>query len=372
MQYVDYGKTGLKVSRFGLGYMRLGGMSKTDAVAMARYAIDHGVNYIDTAYIYEGSEEILAKALKGGLRDKVIVASKAPMWSIETQADLEKYLDIQLKRLNTDFIDVYLLHNLYGKNWEKVQKLDGFTFLEDMVKKGKIGIKGFSAHCLTDLFREIVDSYPWEMAQVQLNILDVENQVGLEGLLYGASKGLAMVTMESLRGGGIINCMPQSVAALLDAYPEKRSLIEWAFRWLYDKPEVTVILSGTTSVEQVAENIRIFENARTGCMSEADQELIAMIRAEYEAQSVINCTACEYCMPCPVGVAIPSIFRLYNNFKCFHDTYGDKLIYSDSYVSQKRGADLCVACGSCETVCPQHLPIIESLKTAHDGMLIST
>lgn len=226
MEYTQYGKTGLKVSRFGLGCMRFP-KDENEAIAMVRYAIDHGVNYLDTAYVYQGSEVITGKALRDGYRNRIYLATKSPIWNITRHEDFEKYLDEELMRLGTDHIDVYLLHNLYSDNWEKVKRYDGFTFLDKMVEKSKIGHKAFSIHSTLPHYREIVDVFDWEMSQIQLNILDEHQQVGVEGLKIAAEKGMASVVMEPLRGGTLLSNVPPEVRELIDRYPEKRSLAEW-------------------------------------------------------------------------------------------------------------------------------------------------
>ncbi|MDR2587593.1 MAG: aldo/keto reductase, partial [Coriobacteriales bacterium] len=328
------------------------------------------VNYLDTAYVYEGSEATLAKALTGGYRERIHLASKSNTWGIEKHADFERYLDEQLKRLDTDYLDVYLLHNLYDANWERVVRYDGFGFLDDMVKKGKIRYKGFSLHNTLDAFKEIVDSFAWDMTQIQLNILDEHVQAGVEGLHYAAERELAVVVMEPLRGGSIVTDRPAEIDTLVAAHPEKRSLVDWCFRWLYDKPEVSLILSGTSSLEQLKDNLTIFEDSHSHVLSEDDRTFIATLQACYERQNSIGCTACGYCLPCPSGVAIPEIFRLYNNNVLTGNSFVDKLVYSGGYLTKGRGADQCVECGSCEEACPQSLPIIESLKVAHEHLLM--
>jgi predicted aldo/keto reductase-like oxidoreductase len=369
MEYVRYGSTDMEVSRFGLGCMRFP-TNESEAIEMVRLAIDGGVNYLDTAYVYEGSEATLAKALAGGYRDRVHLATKSNTWDIEKHADFEKYLDEQLQRLNTDYFDVYLLHNLYDLNWERVVRYDGFSFLDDMVKKGKIRYKGFSMHNTLDAFKTAVDTFDWDMTQIQLNILDQRVQAGVEGLHYAADRGLAVVVMEPLRGGSIVTNKPADIDALLDGYPEKRSLVDWCFRWLYDMPETTVILSGTSSIAQLEDNLAIFENSRPDVLSPEDRAFVDSIRTLYEAQNSIGCTACEYCLPCPSGVVIPEIFRLYNNSVLTGGSFVDKLVYSGSYLTKGRGVDQCVACGNCEESCPQSLPIIELLKKSHEHLLM--
>jgi uncharacterized protein len=367
MQYVDYGKTGLKVSRFGLGCMRYPS-DEADAINMVRYALDHGVNYLDTAYIYGESETVTGRALKDGYRKKAVLVTKNPVWEINSHQDFEKYLDIQLKRLGTDCIDVYLLHNMEHNNWLKVKKYDGFTFLDKMIQKGKILHKAFSFHGTVDAFKEVVDAFDWEMAQIQLNILDEFQQAGVEGLNYAAAKGMPVVIMEPLRGGHIINNVPPEVNKLVESYPEKRSLLEWSFRYLYDKPEATVILSGTNNIDQLKKNIEIFENAKSNVLSDEDKAFIANIRKAFEAKASIGCTGCKYCMPCPSKVNIPEIFKLYNSYSLMKSHWVDKEMYKNNIMPAGMGADQCTECGICMTHCPQGLHIPEELKTAHDGL----
>jgi predicted aldo/keto reductase-like oxidoreductase len=306
MEYTRFGNTDLTVSRFGLGCMRFPA-SKTEAIRMVRHAIDHGVNYLDTAYVYGNSEVITGEALGGGYREKIVLATKSPIWSIHQYEDFETYLDESLRRLGTDCIDVYLLHNMNPENWKKVIRLDGLTFLDKMIQKGKIRYKAFSIHNTTEAFIEIADAFDWDMAQIQLNLTDAHYQCGIAGLRYGAQKGLAMVIMEPLRGGTIVNNTPKEVHALVDNYKEKRSLVDWCFRWLYDMEEVTTILSGTSSLAQLDDNLRIFDQAQTNVLSENDLALIREIQQIYAHQTMVPCTSCAYCMPCPEGLDIPNL-----------------------------------------------------------------
>lgn len=367
MQYAAYGKTGLKVSRFGLGCMRFPSDEKK-AVEMVRYALDNGVNYLDTAYIYEGSEVLTGKALRDGYRDKAILATKNPIWKIRKHADFEKYLDEELKRLGVECIDVYLLHNLGHDNWKKVKQHDGFTFLDKMIQKGKIRHKAFSFHGTLEAFKEIVDSYDWEMAQIQLNILDDNYQAGIEGLKYASGKGMAVVIMEPLRGGHLINNVPPEASELIENYPDKRSLTEWCFRWLYNMPEVTCVLSGTNNLEQLRQNIDIFSKAECNVMSDPELQLIQKIKAAYKAKDSIDCTGCRYCMPCPANVSIPDIFKLYNSSILMRTHWVDKEMYNDNLIPEGKSAENCVECGACMTHCPQGINIPEKLKLAHRSL----
>ena len=363
MEYTEFGKTGLTVSRFGLGCMRFP-KEETEAIKMVRYAIDHGVNYLDTAYTYRDSEVTTGKALKDGYRNKTYIATKCPIHKIEKYEDFEVILDVELKRLGTDYIDIYLFHNMDHTNWEKAKNLNALEFIDKMIEKGKIRYKAFSIHDTLSVYKEIVDAFDWAMAQIQLNILGESQQVGVEGLMYAAQKGLATVIMEPLRGGYLLNNIPTEVKELINNYPEKRPLVEWCFRWLYNMPEISVILSGTNSLKQLKENLKIFEYAKPGVLSVEDQNLISEIRKAFESQGSIGCTGCKYCMPCPQGVKIPDIFRLYSNYQYLRSN-NDRYIYRKVIVPSHSGADQCVSCGICMKQCPQSLQIPDLLKEAH-------
>ncbi len=366
MQYVGFGKTGLKVSRFGLGCMRFPS-DENKAIEMVRYALAHGVNYIDTAYAYGKSESIVGKAFENGYREKAILATKNPVWEISSHADFEKILDEELKRLNADYIDVYLLHDLNTKHWEYVQKYDGLTFIDKMVEKGKIKHKACSFHGPYDHFVTVVDSFDWEMVQIQLGILDDTFQAGVKGLKYASQKGLPVVVMEPLRGGALSDYVPDEVTKLVNEYSEKRSLIEWAFRWLYDMPEVTTVLSGTGTLEQLKENIAIFDKADFNVLSEQDREFISSIKDAFRKKYAVPCTGCEYCMPCPSGVNIPEIFNFYNLKKMTHH-WVDGLLYQRNNILNKTDAGQCTECGECLEKCPQEIDIPARLKEAHAAL----
>ncbi len=360
VEYIDFGKTGMRVSRFGLGCMRLPA-DEAEAVAIVRGAIDNGVNYLDTAYIYPGSEELVGKALTGGYRDRACLVTKCPVINVNKYEEMEKFLDEELRRLKTECIDVYMLHNLSPGVWSKVKKLDCFKFLEEMQKKGKILRKGFSIHNSFEAFKEAVDSYSWDMAQIQLNILDEKPQAGgTAGLKYAAFRGLPVTIMEPLRGGSLISDLSPEGRRLIEDFPVRRSLAEWAFRWLYNKPEVSVILSGVSTMEQLKDNLRIFENSAAGVMDAAEEELIVKLRATFETQKRIGCTDCKYCMPCPQTVLIPSVFAYYNKYMLTKDES-----LKEAYRAGSRKADKCVGCRLCEQHCPQGLQIAALLKEAH-------
>ena len=250
-----------------------------------------------------------------------------------------------------------------------MKKLDAFSFLDRMIAKGKILHRGFSIHNTTEAFKEITDAYDWEMAQIQFNILGETQQVGLEGLRYGADKGLAMVIMEPLRGGQLLSNAPEEVGRLIGAYPDKRSLAEWCFRWLYNIEEVTLVLSGASTLDQLKDNIRIFENSKPGVMSDRELELIRRIQEIYESQKSIGCTACRYCMPCPQGVDIPGIFRVYNEYLRLGRHANDKLFYRRNIFFKGAGGDRCVSCGLCARHCPQALEIPALLRSIHGDFM---
>jgi len=383
MQYRKFGNLGIEVSVFGVGCMRLpvkenpdgskdySAIDEQEAIKMIRYAIDHGVNYIDTAYGYHGgnSEIIVGKALKDGYREKVNVATKLPLWHANSYEDFERLLDEQLSKLQIDTVDFYLLHALSKNSWEKARDLKVLDFLDKAVAAGKIKYPGFSFHDELDVFKEIIDSYDWKMCQIQLNILDEHYQAGVEGLKYAGSKGIPVVIMEPLKGGKLASNVPNDVQAMWNTAKIKRSPVEWAFRWLYNFPEVTVILSGVSTMEQLKENLEIFDKAEANSMTDEELEIVAKVKELYMSKIKVNCTRCNYCMPCPNGVLIPRIFGLYND-SAMYETVEE---YSKQYrnlIDKGEDASKCVECGNCESACPQNIEIIEKLKEAHEALTI--
>lgn len=377
MQYVKFGNLETEVSRFGMGCMRLPQtktadgkkvIDETAAIEMIRYAIDHGVNYLDTAYAYKGSEEVVGKALKDGYREKVVIATKTPVSQLKEPGDYQRFYEAQVSRLQVDCIDVYILHCLDRSNWEKVKQTSGIDFMEDLKTQGKIRQIGFSFHADYELFQEIVDAYPWDMCLIQLNILDDQHQAGIRGLEYAASKGIPVAIMEPLKGGLLGNTPPQEVSELLNSFEEKRSLVEWAFRWLYDRPEAKVILSGVSTMDQLKDNLQIFQDADCKVMTEENHELIKQIKGIYHSIVKVGCTACGYCLPCPAGVNIPEIFKVYNDAGLSTWTEYGKVFYSLVASNSGKDASNCLECGGCQKRCPQNIPIIDILKQAHVQM----
>ena len=280
MQYVEFPTLGIKLSRFGMGCMRLPKITDSkdgsvideqEAIRMIKYAIENGINYFDTAHAYPGSEEVLGKALSGGLREKVMIATKSPVWNIKKTKDFDILLAEELKRLQTDHIDFYLLHGLGKKSWEKVKELGLLKKLDETKKKGITKYAAFSFHDDLKLFKEIIDSYPWDMCQIQLNFLQEDYQAGVEGLRYAASKGIGVVIMEPLQGGLLGENVSRDIIEKWDSSGIKRSPADWAFKWVSNFPEATVILSGVSTMDQLKENISIFENALPDSLT--DREL---------------------------------------------------------------------------------------------------
>lgn len=371
MQYIKFGKQDFSVSRFGMGCMRMPskivseGKRKIDedeSIKMIRYAIDHGVNYFDTAYAYGDSELVVGKALSEGYREKVKLATKLPSWEIKSYGDFNKYLDEQLKRLQVECIDIYLLHAMRQTFWENFKKLDVFKFLDEAKKQGKIVCAGFSFHDQLSLFKEIVDSYNWDMCQIQLNYLDEHMQAGLEGLHYSASKGLPVVIMEPLKGGSLVNNLPNEVTELLKEDGSGINPVRLALRYLYSLPEATVILSGVSSMEQLKEDIEIFNSMPSGPLNDKELMLVNRVKDLLKSKIVIGCTGCGYCMPCPSGVAIPDLFKSYNDVHMFNQLKLSKIFYQDVFTNGKKDASQCTECGQCEEKCPQRLEIIQGLK----------
>lgn len=369
MQYRKTGNIGLNLSALGFGMMRLplSGNQQVDAAASAgllRSAIDSGLNYVDTAYNYmDGeSESVTARALKNGYREKVFLATKSPLWLIEKAEDFERILDEQLSRLHTEQIDFYMLHGVGAYTWRHtVLPLRLLDRLEAAKRAGKIRYTGFSFHDNFDLFREIVDcGLQWDFCQIQLNYLDTRFQAGMKGLRYASEKGLAVVVMEPLRGGYLAD-VPPRVRELFAK--TNKSPVEWALDFLWNMPEISVVLSGMNTLEQVRENISFAGRSAPGMLGESGCAVIRQAQELFAGYDIIPCTGCTYCKPeCPLDVAIPYNFLTYNRYRISGNLEKEKHQYHDwvQYFGEKASA--CVACRACEAICPQHLVISEQLK----------
>ena len=376
MQYRQMGTTGDEVSILGFGCMRLpktgGRWDEKKSERLIAAAIDEGINYFDTAYLYFGNEALVGKILAGGRRDKIQLATKLPPMQVSTRADMDRFLDIQLKRLATDRIDYYLLHSLMSfDSWKRLKELGIEEFLEKAKQDGKIRRAGFSFHGWRAEFKSILDDYPWDMAQIQYNYFDENNQAGREGLLYAASKGVGVVIMEPLRGGYLVDKLPAEVHGIFERTTPRRSAAEWGLRWVWDQPEVTAVLSGMNEPAQLTENIHVASAMTPNTLTDDEKHMFDEVRDIIRQKIKVPCTGCAYCMPCPAGVDIPGCFSLYND-KNIHKG----LVRESSYLFRTSGFDggrpsyasLCVECGACEKKCPQSLPIRQYLKDVSRDM----
>jgi predicted aldo/keto reductase-like oxidoreductase len=337
------------------------------ATRQIRSAIDNGVNYIDTAAPYHGgeSERFLGRALQEGYREKVKLATKLPPWSVKTRNDMDRILEIQLKKLQTDHIDYYLLHGLEAGHWKRLLEFGVLEFLDSAKAAGKITNAGFSFHGDRKTFKEIIDTYDWIFCQIQYNFLDETNQAGTEGLRYAAAKNIAVMVMEPLRGGMLAGKLPADVEQVYREAGTKQSAAAWALRWVWNHPEVTVVLSGMNDEAHIAENLKTCEKALPGSMTADDLATVEKVAATYRKLIKVGCTGCAYCMPCPFGVNIPQCFSMYNDYSMglnrmmTRGFYGMQLMGG---MAVPADASLCRDCGKCVKACPQKIAIPEELK----------
>jgi hypothetical protein len=372
MLYRKMKKADPELSILGFGAMRLpvlpdGHVDEPEAARMIRYSIDHGVNYVDTAYPYHNgeSEPAVGKALANGYRERVNLATKLPSWLIKSRGDMDRYLDEQLAKLQTDRIDFYLVHGLIQPFWETLQTLGVLEFLDDAIADGRIGYAGFSFHDTTRLFKEIVKAYDWTFAQIQYNFMDEDYQAGTKGLRYAAKKGLGIVVMEPIRGGLLARDVP-GITEIWKKAPVQRTPAEWALRWVWNHPEVTVVLSGMSTFDQVVQNVSYAENGLPGSLGKKELAVYEKVRKEFGKRIAIPCTGCKYCQPCPHGVSIPECFELYNQAHMYDAKESVQQMYSmflgGFFDGVPTYASCCQDCGECEEKCPQGLPIRENLR----------
>ncbi len=368
-------KNGNSLSLLGFGCMRFSkkgsgiDLEKAEREIMEAYRL--GVNYYDTAYIYSGSEAALGEIFeRNGIRSKIKIATKLPQYLVGSNSALDKYFNEQLSRLRTEYVDYYLMHHLTDiAMWEKLKKVGVLEWIKDKKKSGAIRNIGFSYHGNSDGFLKILNDYDWDICQIQYNYFDEFSQAGVAGLKAAAEKGIPVVIMEPLRGGKLVNMLPESAKKVMDDSGRDWSPAEWSFRWLYNQPEVTVVLSGMNSLEMIRENCRTASDAEAGHFTKTDFDTLALVTEKIRENEKVGCTGCRYCMPCPKGVDIPGTFRCYNAMFIEGKSQG-RLEYGQTVALTKDSAfaSQCVGCGKCEKHCPQEILIRKMLKEADKAL----
>lgn len=377
MLYRTFGQTGEKVSILGFGAMRLPVVEHQHdridipvATDMIHYALDHGVNYVDTAYAYHGasvvspgtSESFVGRALEGADRDRILLATKLPEWAVHTRADMDAVLANQLRELRTDHVDCYMLHGIGARVWMKMLDLGVLDFFEAAKADGRIRYAGFSFHDDYPAFIPIVDAYDWDFCQIQYNYMDVDSQAGRAGLRYAAARGLAVIVMEPVKGGRLAGRVPAEIQAIWEAAPVKRTPAEWALRFVWNDPDVSLLLSGMSTMEQVVENVRVADEGYADSLTQMELDAIDKVRAIYQERLAVDCTGCRYCMPCPAGVDIPWVFSLMNNVLLYGNPDAEKAGYHINVaLGTTAKASACTKCGRCEEVCPQGIGVQDRL-----------
>lgn len=359
------------ISILGYGCMRFttngGSIDLDKAEKEILESINCGVNYFDTAYAYQGSEAALGEILKrNGIRSKVNIATKLPQYLVSSRAALDKYFNEELKRLQTDYVDYYLMHHMTARNqWDKLDRLGIQEWIAEKKASGAIRNIGFSYHGNTDDFIGILDSYDWDFCQIQYNYMDEHTQAGKKGLLHAAQKGIPVIIMEPLRGGKLVNLLPEKAKHAIASYEKGYTPAELGLRWLWNQPEVTCVLSGMNSIEMVQENCRIASNAQAGAFTDKDFALIDEVKKIISETELVGCTGCRYCMPCPKGVDIPALFRCYNMTALESKREARfEYIQTVGLKEEPAFASQCIKCGKCEQHCPQNIPIREMLQKA--------
>ncbi|MFW5710502.1 MAG: aldo/keto reductase [bacterium] len=380
MQYRKFGQLDYQASALGFGAMRMptvdgnpAAIDEAAATEMIHTAIDNGINYVDTAFPYhaEAGEAFVGRALQNGYREKVKLATKLPIWKVEKQRDFNRFLDIQLQRLDTDFIDFYLIHALDAERWQKTKQLNIMRAAEEAKAQGLIGHIGFSFHDEYPIFKQILDEYDgWEFCQIQYNFMDVDFQAGRRGLREAYNRGLAVIVMEPLKGGQIAAEPPEQVKPVweqLGAAKYENGHVDLALKWIWDHQEVSLVLSGMSTMDQLRQNLASAEESAAGTFANETHILFEQLRAMYDQLRKVSCTGCNYCMPCPSGVNIPRILRLYNDLYMYGDEQQPKRVYNYVLDAAER-ANRCTECGACEEACPQQIEIIDALKAAHQRL----
>lgn len=362
---------GNELSALGFGCLRfpqkMGKIDMEQTEKQILSAIDQGVNYLDTAYIYGGSEAAVGEILeKNGLRDKVNIATKLPHYLIKSREGLDKIFQEELRRLRTDHVEYYLMHMLNDLGaWKRLQEMGIEDWIAQKKQSGAIGQIGFSYHGNSDMFCQVLDAYDWDFCQIQYNYQDEHSQAGRKGLLHAASKGIAVIIMEPLRGGRLVHMLPEKAKKIFMSHPSGRSPAEWGLRWLWNQKEVTVVLSGMNSEEMVNENIRVASDCRIGELTEEDFALYDRVIQAINDGIKVGCTGCGYCQPCPKGVDIPGTFAAYN--RCYSEGWfwGIREHFMNTALRKiSTAAGNCIDCGKCEKHCPQNIPIRQELKKA--------
>ncbi|MBP5262037.1 MAG: aldo/keto reductase [Clostridiales bacterium] len=362
-------------SMLGYGCMRFetknGSIDYEKAKSQIKRAYDLGINYYDTAYIYPGSEDVLGRAVEElDIRDKIMITTKLPQYMVRSSAALDKYLNEELKRLRTDYLDNYLMHHMTDyAQWEKLQSLGIEDWIAEKKAAGIIRHAGFSFHGSTDMFLKILNAYDWDLCLIQYNYMDEHSQAGRAGVEAAAAKGIPIFIMEPLRGGKLVDLLPDKAKKEIAADPHGWSPAEWAFRWLWNQPEITCVLSGMNSIDMIEENCRVASEAEAGGFGQDEFAMISKIRAIINESTKVPCTGCKYCMPCPKGVDIPSIFSCYNHMYSENKTTGRKEFFQTIALRREPAMpSQCVECGKCEAHCPQSIEIRQKLKEANKAL----